>query len=407
MYTLFVLDYSSQAFPCAFWFSNRSDAVALELFFLTIRDIMKKIIKTDILMTSDPLHDAWCQSMAPPVTHLYCTWHVDNDWRNNLKKIQDKEKQTVIYKKLRKLIEERDVHAFNRELEKTFCDLSLDFATKDFAHHIERYKTSSEKWAFCHRLQKENMFVDLEKLHKSLKYIYLKRQKIHGIDDTICSIMSFLREKYLDHSITGNVDKLLEIKERHRTAINMTHANLTKISESSWDVSDSNNDEIFHVEQAKVNCANCLVKCKPCSVCIHLYTCSCYDSSVKWNMCQHIHLVCIVANHEQNSCFTFETFDKPLKISEDEQSSGYESAGLTFTNNDSDSEGLAIIQNINTPICSTESRIELKKKEMLNKFTFLLNNATSLEQLELISKQLNPCEQVFGIMCTTKFEPKC
>ncbi|KAJ8971714.1 hypothetical protein NQ317_006016 [Molorchus minor] len=35
----------------------------------------------------------------------------------------------------------------------------------------------------------------------------------------------------------------------------------------------------------------CRLVCSDCRVCIHRYVCSCIENSIKWNMCEHIHLV--------------------------------------------------------------------------------------------------------------------
>lgn len=49
--------------------------------------------------------------------------------------------------------------------------------------------------------------------------------------------------------------------------------------------------EIYIVEKLQSSCT-CKIMCNECGVCIHRYTCTCLDCSIKWNMCKHIHLVC-------------------------------------------------------------------------------------------------------------------
>lgn len=391
MFTLYVLDDVQRVFPCVFAFSNRSDIVVMELIFLCVQDAMKRIINPELLLTSDTLHDAWCAIMAAPSSHLYCPWHLDLDWRSNLKKIKDKEKQTIVYKELRKLLEEKDVANFNRDLRNLCFELQNDKDTKDFLLYFEKYKNSCEKWADCYRTNLVG-FVELERFHKSLKYIYLKRNDVLNLVTIICSIMSFLRRKYLDLPLSQFFDRLMEVKNSHKIAINMTQANLRKVNSSSWDVSDSNNEEVYRVEENKSCYDDCPLKCKPCDVCIHHYTCTCYESTLKWTMCQHIHIACIVAKHE-NSVMLEPNLEKPIELSD--ETSECDASSLMFSANDSDSESLAIISHISDPV-NSNLQIELKKKEFLEKFSYLLNSATNSEQLDLISKRLSSLEQALS-----------
>lgn len=70
---------------------------------------MANIFMSDMVHS---LYNAWCQVIEVPKKGLFCTWHVDRAWRNNLKKINSTEKQLEVYKILCTLLEERDYTAF-------------------------------------------------------------------------------------------------------------------------------------------------------------------------------------------------------------------------------------------------------------------------------------------------------
>lgn len=50
--------------------------------------------------------NAWSTEMGMPHERLFCTWHVDQAWRKNLRKINNKDKKINVYKMLRVLLTE-------------------------------------------------------------------------------------------------------------------------------------------------------------------------------------------------------------------------------------------------------------------------------------------------------------
>lgn len=48
--------------------------------------------------------------------------------------------------------------------------------------------------------------------------------------------------------------------------------------------------EIYFIQETSKMC-DCKLICTDCLICIHNFTCSCIDSSIKYNICKHIHLL--------------------------------------------------------------------------------------------------------------------
>ncbi|GFT02039.1 MULE domain-containing protein [Nephila pilipes] len=63
-------------------------------------------------------------------------------------------------------------------------------------------------------------------------------------------------------------------------------------NESGYIVPSSSSHETYLVLESNTNCSCKLICTDYSNTCIHNYSCTCLDASVKWNMCKHIHLVC-------------------------------------------------------------------------------------------------------------------
>lgn len=54
-------------------------------------------------------------------------------------------------------------------------------------------------------------------------------------------------------------------------------------------VTSENN--VYKVQQNIITCY-CKMTCSHCDACIHKFHCECFDNTIKWNMCKHVHAVC-------------------------------------------------------------------------------------------------------------------
>ena len=59
------------------------------------------------------------------------------------------------------------------------------------------------------------------------------------------------------------------------------------------EVESEKKGKTYTVKLTEEECgAYCVVKCVDCNICLHKYTCTCYDFLLHCVMCKHIHLVC-------------------------------------------------------------------------------------------------------------------
>lgn len=372
--TLLVLDDMRQGFPCAFMISSRTDEDMIQLYFNVIKEI-NGTIQAQVFMSdmADFYYKAWCHVMGVAQKRLYCTWHVDKAWRNNLKKIKDKEKQVEVYKLLRLLLEERDVYTFNLILDKSIKNLYEDPDTKDFGIYFNTYYSKNcASWAYCYRLHSGiNTNMHIERMHKTLKYIYLKGKTVKRLDKAIYSIMRFIRDKVLDRLILiskGKISKkLTDLRNRHKTSLSLT-ATICK-EDDGWNISSSKCKEIYTIKKYKTEC-KCQLSCQYCKACIHSYICSCPDSAIKWNMCKHIHYFCRVNDREKNEIAIDREDIDELIIDEDK-----------------DNEYEVLVKELQKDVTDASCSLE-NKNAMKMKFINYVDAASTAEEFKLINSTL-------------------
>uniref|UniRef100_A0A6P7GNR7 Uncharacterized protein LOC114344641 n=1 Tax=Diabrotica virgifera virgifera TaxID=50390 RepID=A0A6P7GNR7_DIAVI len=293
--TLLVLDNLREGFPCSFLISNRSDKEIMVLFLTKIRN-ETSFIKPAIFMSdmAETYYNSWIETMEVPERRLYCSWHVLRAWRKNLMKIKLKEKQEEVFTTLRALMEERDEQVLYRMLQ-IFLN-STDTDIKDFIKYFkDNYSNNIRNWAYAFRLNCGiNTNMHLERLHKTIKYLYMKGKKVKRLDKAIVALMTLIRDKFFDKLISGHkgkiCSKIKEIRKRHKASEYLANHVIIK-TENGWKIPSKNTKELYYVEKAGIICNNCQLKCTECQICIHFYKCTCLDSAIKYNMCKHIHAV--------------------------------------------------------------------------------------------------------------------
>jgi hypothetical protein len=136
-----VLDDARQGFPCSFLFSNRGDTVAMKIYFTIKNCFHDSFIKPKTFMSDmdDTFYNAWTGVIGPVENRLFCSWHVDRAWRKNLGKIKSKEKQAIIYKKIKIIMHETDLATFNAMINNLLIELRSDPECLEFFGYFEAY----------------------------------------------------------------------------------------------------------------------------------------------------------------------------------------------------------------------------------------------------------------------------
>lgn len=248
-----VLDDLRQGFPCSFLISNRGGTVAMEIFFKTIKNCLHETLinpKTFMCDMDNTFYNAWISVMGPVENQLYCSWHVDRAWRKNLNKIKNKEKQAIVYKKLKIIMFELYTNAFNVMIGNLYLlgELHSDEDCNEFCEYIETNVKKCTTWAYCYRRHCGiNTNMHLENMHIILQHLYFGGKKVKRIDKAIVTLMKFIRDKLFDRLVVQNKGKistkLAAIRKIHKKSVGLNNTVIEM--GKSWNVCASKCDEKF------------------------------------------------------------------------------------------------------------------------------------------------------------------
>ncbi|XP_047112053.1 uncharacterized protein LOC124788816 [Schistocerca piceifrons] len=390
--TLLVLDDMRQGFPCAFLISNRNDSDVLSIFFNCVKSqvgqISPKVFMTDL---AESYSIAWNKTMGHPEMRFFCTWHVDRAWRANIKsKIRSSDKRNEVYKLVKSLMQVRDVAVFQESLVKALQKLNSDPETSEFFHYFKTYYEKNVKcWAYCHRMRSGlNTNMHLESMHKTLKYIHANAKQVKRLDKGISALMSLVTAKLFDRLIVNVKGKLTSkmknIRRKHKCSILMNKDSIRKVGRG-WEVPATKSHEVYLVQENNIFC-NCKLVCTDCKVCIHRYSCTCIDYSIKLNMCKHIHNVCQLDSTEQN----------PFEISELQDAVATDVGDMSCIN-----EKEVILKQVsgNANSCTPEALAEEKRK-IISRFSEIVSGMSATE-VQLANKMVTSLKVNVGAVRTS------
>lgn len=128
--------------------------------------------------------------------------------------------------------------------------------THEFALYSEQYYLKCPNaWAYCHRKHAGlNTNLHIERMHKTLKYIYLHGKNVKRRDKSIHAIMRFVRDKLVDRLIIlkkGKISsKIKELRKRHKTSSEVyCRTTITRdANENKWNISSSSWREVFFLK---------------------------------------------------------------------------------------------------------------------------------------------------------------
>lgn len=200
-----------------------------------------------------------------------------------------------------------------------FCKMCCDdLETTDFAKYfINNYSQNYESWAYSFRLHCGiNTNMHLERMHGTIKYIYLKGKKVKRLDKGVSAIMRFVQDKLIERVIVTKKGKLCskikDLRSRHKSSLSMS-SSLIIATEGGWECLSQKSHEMYLIRELNQTCS-CQLICSECNICIHRYYCSCVDSAIKFNMCKHIHLLASSRKQDTSSNELEQNIGKDISI---------------------------------------------------------------------------------------------
>ncbi|XP_065678574.1 uncharacterized protein LOC124808557 [Hydra vulgaris] len=299
--TLLVVDELGEGQPAGWCLATSDSFNFMKLFFGKLKENSGNIypiwIMTDM---AAQYYDAFCNVYTCAPLKLWCTWHVDRAWRDEIhkKKKKNTEMEVDVYKRLRFILQLSDRKLLDDYLNSFMLYLQSFTLTKSFAEYFQKYwECKKHFWASCYRIGhgiNTNMY--LESFHKTFKYNYLNGKHNKRIDNCLFKLLKFNRDKVYERLIKltkgKNSYKLNLIYSRHVASLHLSLGCVIE-EKGKWFVqSENNNDQYEVIKHHDIcNIIGCLTKCTKCQVCSHLYHCSCMDFLTKNIPCKHIHLI--------------------------------------------------------------------------------------------------------------------
>ena len=299
--SLLIVDEYGEGFPVAWCLSNREDIGVLKIFCENVKtntgDLSPQWFMSDI---APQFYDALSAVFSCIPRQLYCTWHVDKAWQEQLRsKIKDFELESQVYTQLRIVLEQTEERNFNSYLSLLCERLHNSSATKEFAEYFDvHWVPYASRWGYYFRCGlgiNTNMFC--EAFHRVFKYNYLKGKQNRRVDKCLVNLMKYSRDKNFERIIKltkGKATQRLKmIQERHQTSLRLSFGMITAVNDAEWHVNSEAVDRRYDVKLTGQACDNlsCGLRCVDCNVCIHTYTCTCTDFLLYCTICKHIHLV--------------------------------------------------------------------------------------------------------------------
>lgn len=321
--SIIVKDDNWEGFPVAFLWSNRQTEDVFRIFFKSIFERIGHLqVKTFMSDDFPAFYNAWSSVFKQCKFRLLCDWHVKRAWAKNASSgshaIKNLEVRENVLSLLRSLSNEVDERTFKNLLSK-FLELQTNDEAKDFMLYFQRnYCSRVEQWAACFRVEANvNTNMSVERWHKDIKYNSDLKGKCGGrLDKAIHSLMKSLRLKLMARLVSLNRGKLTKkistIRNSHRTAVdNFDSIDIFQINEHVWIVpSFTQFGETYKVHRLPIDTSHkCNLNCELCETCLHEYRCNCPESSIKFNFCKHIHILCL-----KNSSFKIADEKKTSEI---------------------------------------------------------------------------------------------
>ena len=174
----------------------------------------------------------------------------------------------------------------------------LDATEKRFCKYFkEHYCNRLDQWASYFRrgsVVNTNMF--LESFHRTLKVVYLQQKHNRRIDFLLHALLKISRDKVFERLTKLEKGKythrIAEINKRHKSAVNMLQQCqiICETDGKTWTVPSGSDGSIKYTVKLMQETCDCNFHCSTCRACIHMYSCSCIDSTLHTTVCKHAHL---------------------------------------------------------------------------------------------------------------------
>lgn len=248
--------------------------------------------------------DAWESAFGGSeneTSKLLCMWHIKKNWRANLQKLPA-DLRSPIWHRLHILLSAASEAEFRDRLAKFYTELDSCEGTSDFVAYFRRYYGQPHRvvqWAmWARRGSPVNTNMYIESFHKTLKYKFLEGKQNRRMDVLLSKLLDaekWYLEEYAvmkNKGLPANAHRLSVMNNRHQTMLQLKPDGVTFNADSqSWTVeSGTDESKSYEVYRCAASCS-CLLRCRHCDVCPHMYSCTCPDGIISDTACKHAHKI--------------------------------------------------------------------------------------------------------------------
>ncbi|XP_077560873.1 uncharacterized protein LOC144175708 [Haemaphysalis longicornis] len=292
--TMVCVDEFGAGFLMAYCIRNRVDKKAMLTFFKASKE-KTGTITPEVFMSDDApsFYNAWQEVMGDAKRRLLCAWHVDKNWREDIRKhVPDKPVPSPAGRILLLVRPGRNRRA----------------GLITFKEYIEKHYGHRPKcWAACYRRAAGiNTNMRLEALHMVLKYCYLDGKQNQRVDRLISVLLTLTRNKIFDRIIkfAKNAETAFarDTRSTHEIGCKIAahYIQRAKIGQYIISLQSSLSRYVVTEHQAAICSKSCTFTCPDCNVFVHNVTCSCPGNELRRNICEHIHAVFRNSEHLQS-----------------------------------------------------------------------------------------------------------
>lgn len=256
-------------------------------------------IETDLFVTnlSSALYHVWADTFSKPWRKLDCSWHVDEDWRSNLKiYIPDRENRLIVYAYLKALQYEGDEIHFRKILQEFMAFLGE--ASSEFKCYFSKNYLQGDRcshWALCFRqgLSYENHLDGA--LYEAIRNVMLQSLQYLKPADLLLALLKvswdISASHFARHPKKGKGNQTAREMKSHHSRSAAIHSDHFTIGDGEWSVSSSSDHSVNFLVRKVPGTCHCKSRCEVCGVCVHMYSCCCFDFLLGYSGCEHIHTI--------------------------------------------------------------------------------------------------------------------
>lgn len=267
-------------------------------------------IETDLFVTnlSSNMYHMWTDIFSKPWRKLDCSWHVDEDWRKNLQSlVSDVENQLVVYAYLKTLQYEGDEIHFRKTLQELMIFLGeISPAFKCYFSNNYLLGERSSHWALClckgllsHKSNLDGTF------YKGIKDVLSQSLQFWRSTDLLLVLLKLSRDLAVVHSgrqtRKGKSPQTAREMKSHHSRSTLLQCDYFTVGDGEWNVSSPSDPSVNFVIRKLLHSCNCNLRCEVCSVCTHLFSCSCLEFLLGPSGCEHIHFIHMASERDHSA----------------------------------------------------------------------------------------------------------